>query len=307
MTAPGSTGFFGLHGCAPARRVIGERAPVRVRSPHRLVTEHPMRAFELPSPRRRADGVALAGFAAMVLGATVLGAGPAAARAESVGAGLWDMSRPDLNRGCRLTLRSEESGPGRHALGAPAGCRKALPILAAASGWTSVEGGIMRLLGKDGGPLLDFAPKTDGGLEAMGPEGEIYRLTSQGGARMRWAGEGRAQTAQAAPATAVAPPRAALAGRYAILREDDKDTGCMVTLEDRGGRGPKGSSRAFLAPACRDQGLVIFNPVGWALVGGKLTLYAQKGHALSFLPGVDGRSWAKDPASGGKPVSLRRL
>ena len=80
----------------------------------------------------------------------------------------------------------------------------------------------------------------------------------------------------------------------------------MVALEDRGGRGPKGSSRAFLAPACRDQGLVIFDPVGWALAGGKLLLYANRGHSLSFLPGSDGKSWTKEEAAG-KPIGLRRL
>jgi len=250
------------------------------------------------------------------LGVLTVNVGAAAARAESAGAGLWDISRADANRGCRLTLRNEETAPGRHVLAAPAGCRKALPILGQATAWASVEGGALRLLARDGGPLLEFAPKERGRLEAIGPEGETYRLTTQGGAATRWPSEGRTQTAQAgtpaAPALAAAPvgaapPRGAIAGRYAVLREEGRDTGCMVTMEDRGGRGPKGSSRAFLAPACRDQGLVIFNPVGWTLAGGKLTLYADKGHSLIFLPGADGKSWSKDPASGGKPVSLRRL
>ena len=253
--------------------------------------------------------------------AGILEAAPAQARAESLGAspgaGVWDMERADANRRCRLTLRSDETAPGLHALGAPAGCRKALPILAAAAGWTSTEEGALRLVGRDGGPLLDFASRAGGALEAIGPEGEVYRLTSQGGAPARWASEGRPQmTAQAAPKPAgvssaaaplvAAPPRAAIVGRYAILREEGRDTGCMVTLEDRGGRGPKGSSRAFLAPACRDQGLVIFDPVGWALAGGKLLLYANKGHSLSFVPAADGKSWAKE-GDAGKPLGLRRL
>lgn len=268
-----------------------------------------MAVFELRIPGLRAQAALAA-----ALGLALFNAGPAAARAESAGAGLWDISRADAPRGCRLTLRNELTGPGRHVLAAPAGCRKALPILANAAGWTAVESGALRLLARDGGPLLEFSPKERGRLEAIGPEGEVYRLTTQGGAATRWAGEGRVQSAQAAtpapaiaPPVGVAPPRGAIPGRYAVLREEGKDTGCMVTLEDRGGRGPKGSSRAFLAPACRDQGLVIFDPVGWALTGGKLTLYANKGHALTFLPAPDVGSWSKDPSSGGKPVSLRKL
>lgn len=261
-----------------------------------------MPLFEPRAPALRA---ALA--AAALLGAATLGSAPAAARAESVGAGLWDLSRVDANRACRLTLRGEETAPGRHALGAPAGCRRALPILANAAGWTAIEGGALRLLAQDGGPLLEFAPKAAGRLEAIGPEGEIYRLSSMGGAPARWAGEGRIVTAQAQAPVGAAPSRGSAVGRYAILRDDGKDTGCMVTLEERGGRGPKGSSRAFLAPACRDQGLLIFDPVGWTLVGGRLTLYANKGHVLIFLIGPDGKTWSKDPALGGKPIALRRL
>lgn len=261
----------------------------------------------MPFHELRTSGLRAALAVVALLGVSTFGPAPAAARAENVGAGLWDLSRVDANRACRLTLRNEETAPGRHALGAPAGCRRALPILASAAGWTAVEGGALRLLAADGGPLLEFSPKGGGALEATGPQGEIYRLSSQGGAPRRWASEGRIVTAQATPSLALAPSRASVPGRYAILRDDGKDTGCMVTLEDRGGRGPKGSSRAFLAPACRDQGLLIFDPVGWALVGGRLTLYANKGHSLVFLVGPDGKSWSKDPATGGKPIALRRL
>lgn len=79
---------------------------------------------------------------------------------------------------------------------------------------------------------------------------------------------------QAAP-----PARAAdLAGRYAVLR-DVRDTGCMVTLSPN----PRGKGfRAQLAPACRDQGIVVFDPVGWWLERGKLHLQARKGHNIAL-------------------------
>jgi len=106
---------------------------------------------------------------------------------------------------------------------------------------------------------------------------------------------------QAAPAGAAQP--GGVAGRYAILRADDKDTGCMLTLDDRA-RGP-GGFRAQLAPACRDQGVVIFDPVGWSLERGRLALTARKGHKAHFEQEADG-VWRRD-AKEGKALSLRRL
>lgn len=94
----------------------------------------------------------------------------------------------------------------------------------------------------------------------------------------------------------------AVAGRYAILRAGDKDTGCMLTLFDRA-RGP-GGFRAQLAPACRDQGVVIFDPVGWSLERGRLALTARKGHQAHFEQ-QDG-VWRRD-AKEGKALGLRRL
>jgi hypothetical protein len=95
-----------------------------------------------------------------------------------------------------------------------------------------------------------------------------------------------------------------VAGRYAILRADDKDTGCMLTLYERA-RGP-GGYRAQLAPACRDQGVVIFDPVGWSLDrGGRLALTARKGHQLYLEREADG-VWRRD-AKEGKALGLKRL
>jgi len=93
-----------------------------------------------------------------------------------------------------------------------------------------------------------------------------------------------------------------VAGRYAILRADSKDTGCMLTLESRG---VAGGFKAQLAPACRDNGLVIFDPVAWTLEHGRIALTARKGHKNHFdrLPsGV----WRRDGKEG-KELSLRPL
>ncbi len=93
------------------------------------------------------------------------------------------------------------------------------------------------------------------------------------------------------------------AGRYTILREADKDTGCMLTLDARA-RGRAGL-KAQLAPACRDNGVVIFDPVGWGVDRGRLVLTARKGHKAHFDKGADG-VWRRD-AKEGKALGLRPL
>lgn len=110
-----------------------------------------------------------------------------------------------------------------------------------------------------------------------------------------------AATPLSASAAGAAQP-GAVAGRYAILRAGDKDTGCMLTLFDHV-RGP-GGYRAQLAPACRDQGVVIFDPVGWSLERGRLALTARKGHQAHFEQ-QDG-VWRRD-AKEGKALGLKRL
>lgn len=93
-----------------------------------------------------------------------------------------------------------------------------------------------------------------------------------------------------------------VAGRYGLLRAEDRDTGCMLTLE---ARPAEGGYKAQLAPACRDNGVVIFDPVAWSLERGRLALTARKGHKTYFEHHPDG-VWRRD-AKEGKPLSLRRL
>ncbi len=84
---------------------------------------------------------------------------------------------------------------------------------------------------------------------------------------------------------------------------EKRDTGCMVTL-DRSRA--KDGDRAQLAPGCRDQGIVVFDPSTWSLVRGELVLTARAGHKTKLERGEDG-VWAKDPKEGGKPLGLKKL
>jgi hypothetical protein len=86
-------------------------------------------------------------------------------------------------------------------------------------------------------------------------------------------------------------------GRYSILRED-KDTSCMLTL--------MGGGRAQLAPACRDNGIVVFDPVRWTVDRGRLVLVARKGHKAHFER--DGNNiWRRDPSEGKSSLSFKPI
>jgi Protease inhibitor Inh len=88
------------------------------------------------------------------------------------------------------------------------------------------------------------------------------------------------------------------AGRYAVLRAEDKDTGCMLTLHAGG--------KAQLAPACRDNGIVIFDPVSWSLDRGRLVLKARKGHNTKFERDPHG-FWRRDAKECAPPLALRPM
>ena len=121
---------------------------------------------------------------------------------------------------------------------------------------------------------------------------------------MRWRHGGRVFAASlfvCADARAAAPADAA--GRYSILRDGGKVTGCMLTLNSRGKA--RGRETASLAPGCRDQGIVIFDPAGWQIVNGRLVLTARKGHKTYLDAQPDG-TWKKDPKEG-KSLTLKKL
>ena len=111
------------------------------------------------------------------------------------------------------------------------------------------------------------------------------------------------QPQRAAPAPN--PRIGEIAGRYAVLREEGKDTLCMVTLYDTA-RGA-GYHRAQLAPACRDNGIVIFDPVAWTIDRqGHISLQARKGHKMVLERDANG-VWQRlgDPKA--RPLALRRI
>ena len=92
------------------------------------------------------------------------------------------------------------------------------------------------------------------------------------------------------------PSGSNLAGRYAILREENKDSGCLLILNAGG--------RAQLGPGCRDQGLVVFDPIGWAAGRNAIILRARKGHRIT-LNQRDGL-YIREPAEK-RPFVLRKF
>ncbi len=269
-----------------------------------------MRRLPFPHPRRLLVPILVGGL---------LGAAPARAAASAdpevaAEAGTWDIAFEQANRRCRLNLTRDRAGEG-YAVMMPAGCRRAFPLLAGVLSWAPGEGGhvVFRAGGTE--PVLDFGPAADGsGLAAVAGEGDSYTLVPTDEARMAAIAAARvappAALPPAASAEAVAPAAPArtmtvggVAGHYAVVRLR-RDTGCMVTL-DGSAKGPKGSLKAQLAPACGDQGIVVFDPAGWELAHGALVLIARKGHTTELKPQDDG-TWANAPA-GGRVLVLKRL
>ena len=246
--------------------------------------------------------------------AALLCAAPAQAVPAPSASG-WTLSLDGGEKQCRLTLRPAADGRGAP-VAMPPGCRRAFPALKGVAFW-SESGDGLHLDDARGEPMLAFA--ADGaGFRTTSPQGDRLVLESADG-RGRAALDKAAAAAPAAvnvaqagakPAPASKKPEAPgqkpaeVAGRYAVLRDRTHDTGCMVTLDDKT-PGPGKTLKARLAPACRDQGIVVFDPVGWEVVGGKLVLTARKGHTTELDTQDDG-SWMNDPKKG-KTLSLKRI
>lgn len=126
---------------------------------------------------------------------------------------------------------------------------------------------------------------------------------------MAQAPAGQGEQAQPRPQRRAEPgsglPRPSeVAGRYAVLRENGRDTLCMVTLSDTA-RG-SGYFRAQLAPACRDNGIVVFDPIAWSVDrSGHISLQARKGHKIQFKRNEAGDWYRIDDKQ--KPLGLRRI
>ncbi|MEH3116299.1 MAG: AprI/Inh family metalloprotease inhibitor [Methylorubrum populi] len=227
-------------------------------------------------------------------------------------AGTWDLAREGGMRRCVLTLSMDASPSGRAAR-FPAGCRRALPLMAGITGWLFTSEGL-RLVDRDARPLLAFTKNADGmSLGATAENGERYNLVPLRIAAMQpppaspAAGAGRptpvaAEAGAAVPATPPVPDGPA-PGLYALDRAARKDV-CRLELA-----APTETERDKAAvrmlPDCRDSGITVFDPVSWRFANGHLTLKARRGHAVNLVAVGEGR-WRRDPDIG-VSLELRKV
>ncbi len=217
--------------------------------------------------------------------------------------GAWDLEMADAPRGCSVTLGAEPAGDARQ-LRFPATCRRALPILDKAVAWAPAAGGRPRLLDAGGKEVIGFrSGSRETGLEGSGADGKAYRLVSKDHPRA----PGSSQAATAAqrrtvvdPATAPAP--ASLPGRYALMRQPEREA-CRLVLSSSSAS-QNGTAPAGFEGSCDDAGLTIFDPAGWRYDGGRLTLVARRGHTVDLV--FEKGQWRKDPTAGA-PLLMRKL
>ncbi|BAU93477.1 hypothetical protein MPPM_4872 [Methylorubrum populi] len=231
-------------------------------------------------------------------------------------AGTWDLSLEGGRRRCVLTL-AMETGPSGRAARFPAGCRRALPLMAGIGGWL-FTGEELRLVDRNLRPVLTFARSPDGmSLGATAENGERYNLVPLQIAAMQppapdsapvtpatTAAEGQASTPAAATEKAAEPPAPGPApGLYALDRAEQKDV-CRLefTLSLEAG---KDTAPVRVLPDCRDSGITVFDPVSWRFANGHLTLKARRGHAVNLVAIGEGR-WRRDPEIGA-PLLLRKV
>ena len=235
-------------------------------------------------------------------------------------AGTWELAIGHRSEACRVILRAEKSDKGDYFLGMPAACRHAMPSLAKVGRWGLPDATHLTLDDPSGTPVVTLAAAGDGFVATEGklaysfvrigaaepteipldgPQAAIVPI-----ARQKAQVDQPERREQVATVATVRETAADLAGRYAVMREKH-DTGCMLTLDDKT-RGKTGGDRAQLAPGCRDQGIVVFDPVGWRLVKGTLVLTARAGHSTK-LDRIDEGRWAKEATDGGKPLGLKKL
>lgn len=228
-------------------------------------------------------------------------------------AGTWDLSLDGGRRRCVLTL-SMESGPSGRAARFPAGCRRALPLMAGIGGWLFTGEGL-RLVDRNLRPVLSFIRNPDGlSLGATAENGEHYNLVPLQIAAMQPPGApGTATVTPAAtgsesdaPNPAAAPEKPAegpAPGLYALDRAAQKDV-CRLDFSHSLEAG-KDTAPVRVLPDCRDSGITVFDPVSWRFANGHLTLKARRGHAVNLVAIGEGR-WRRDPEIGA-PLVLRKV
>ena len=248
--------------------------------------------------------------AAALISAT---AAPVVAKQPAEMAGPWVLSFDKTGASCRILLQTDKSDAGDYFLGLPSACRHAMPGIAAVGRWAMPDDTHLTLDAPGGARLLTLVATADG-YTAANPVG-TYNLKMVAVGRSAAAdGPSGAESSPPTPGATFqrvatrqtrAEPTESVAdinGRYAVMREK-RDTGCMLTLDKTRA---KGGDRAQLAPGCRDQGIVVFDPTAWQIVHGELVLTARAGHKTKLEKQDDG-VWTKDPKEGGKPLGLKRL
>ena len=129
----------------------------------------------------------------------------------------------------------------------------------------------------------------DPGPDAGAGTGERVELAQAERRKRRRPRRSRSRRSNATTAgSGAAAAQGGIPGRYAVLRDKNKDAGCLLSLNRSG--------RALVGPGCADQGIQIFDPVRWSYSGGQIILRARKGHRISFGRKADG-TWQRTPAA----------
>ncbi|MGO4406886.1 AprI/Inh family metalloprotease inhibitor [Bosea sp. RAF48] len=217
--------------------------------------------------------------------------------------GAWELELAGATRSCTVTLGAETSGTARQ-LRFPATCRRALPILDDATGWTLAANGQPQLLDASGKEVVGFQKGTPAtGLDGKGSDGKAYRLLSKDHPRVAPASSANPATAaqrQTPVDPATAPAATTLPGRYVVMRQQNREA-CRLILSPPTAAG---QATAAFEGSCQDTGLTIFDPAGWRYDGGRLTLVARRGHGIDLI--FENGQWRKDPAVGA-PLLMRKL
>lgn len=264
--------------------------------------------------RRPFACLALLMLASPAAGETVKRAAPAEILVIS---GAYEMSNEAGTRKCILLLRPSDApagqAPGGLALGFPAQCRMALPVLAKVQAWTvetmaRAPRARIRLLAGDGKTQLDFTDEgPNGTAAARDSAGQVYHLKPTQGSSLATRVDSLVAVRPAPPVAYAPPPPdpAAMAravGAYRFMRAGEVDTDCRVTLEGAAPSAVDGIAR--LSPACADQGITFFNPKSWNIANDTLWLVGTRGR-ISFERNRRG-GWDKAPGQG-SPLHLLKM
>ena len=209
-------------------------------------------------------------------------------------AGRWDLSLDGATRRCRVMLALEESPVGR-ALRFPAGCRRALPILAGLGGWAMPDKRQVDLLDSQGAVALQFQREAEDVLVARAATGEVFRLERPEGPVRLPPPPAIGVPRVTAVDLAKAPPLASIPGAYVVDRYSEREV-CRIDL-GRAMLTGSGRFEARVLDACRDLGMSAFDPVAWRYGAGRLTLTSRRGHEVTLVSERDGH-WRRDPEVG---------